>query len=147
MITASRAWTAALVLLGALVASAASAADPRGSWLTEGGKSKIRIADCGGALCGIVEWLREPNDPETGQPRTDKRNADASKRTRPVIGVAIILSMKPDGADRWSGQVYNAEDGKTYSGNITMQNADALRLEGCALAGLLCKGQTWTRAN
>jgi len=38
MITASRARTAGLVLLGVLVASTASAADPRGSWLTEGGK-------------------------------------------------------------------------------------------------------------
>jgi uncharacterized protein (DUF2147 family) len=123
------------------------AADPKGSWLTEGGKSKIRIADCGGALCGTIEWLKEPNDPETGRPKTDKNNADTGKRTRPLIGVAIVLGMKPNGADKWAGQVYNAEDGKTYSGNITLTGANALKLEGCALGGLICKGQTWTRAN
>lgn len=147
MITASRTTTAALALLGFFVTSTAWAGDPHGSWLTEGGKSKVRIADCGGALCGTIEWLKEPNDPETGKPKTDKNNADAGKRTRPVIGVAIVLSMKPNGTDKWSGQVYNAEDGKTYSGNIMMQSANALKLEGCALGGLLCKGQTWTRAN
>ncbi len=54
--------------------------------------------------------------------------------------------MKPGGADKWTGQVYNAEDGKTYSGNITAQGANALKLEGCALGGLICKGQSWTRA-
>jgi len=136
-----------MALLGFFAASTALAADPRGSWLTEGGKSKVRITDCGGAICGAIEWLKEPNDPETGQPKTDKNNADASKRTRPVIGVPIVLSMKPSGADKWSGQVYNAEDGKTYSGNISMPSANALKLEGCALGGLVCKGQTWTRTN
>ena len=145
MTHASRTLAAALLLTGLLAASAASAADPRGSWLTEGGKSKIRIADCGGALCGTIEWLREPND-ETGKPKTDKNNADAGMRTRPVMGVPIVLSMKPSGADKWAGEVYNVEDGKTYSGSITMESATALKLQGCVLGGLICKGQTWTRA-
>lgn len=147
MITAPRVAALGLVLLGALAVDAALAADPHGTWLTEGGKSRIRITDCGSALCGSIAWLQEPNDPATGQPKTDKQNADASKRSRPLIGVAIVINMKPVGADKWSGEVYNAEDGKIYTGNITMQSANALRLEGCALGGLLCKGQTWTRVN
>jgi uncharacterized protein (DUF2147 family) len=40
----------------------------------------------------------------------------------------------------WSGQIYNAEDGKTYTGNITAQGPNALKLEGGALGGLICKG-------
>jgi uncharacterized protein (DUF2147 family) len=147
MIMASRAGAIALVLLATLAVEAALAADPHGTWLTEGGKSRIHIVDCGAALCGTIAWLKEPNDPETGRPKTDKQNADASKRGRPLIGVTIVLNMKPSGAEKWTGEVYNAEDGKIYSGNITMQSANALRLEGCALGGLLCKGQTWTRVN
>jgi uncharacterized protein (DUF2147 family) len=54
--------------------------------------------------------------------------------------------MKP-GADQGSGEVYNAEDGKTYGGNITLMGANALRLEGCVMDGIMCKGQTWTRGN
>jgi uncharacterized protein (DUF2147 family) len=54
--------------------------------------------------------------------------------------------MKPSGADKWAGEVYNVEDGKTYSGSITMESATALKLQGCVLGGLICKGQTWTRA-
>ena len=131
---------AALVLTGS-----AFAADPVGVWLTDGGKSRIRIADCGGALCGTIVGLQEPNDPASGKPKVDKNNSDQGKRTRPLIGVQIVLGMKPAGTDKWSGQVYNAEDGKTYSGNITMQNARSLKLEGCVLGGLICKGQVWTR--
>jgi uncharacterized protein (DUF2147 family) len=63
------------------------------------------------------------------------------------LGVQIVLGMKPSGADKWAGQVYNAEDGKTYSGNLTMNGASNLTLQGCALGGLVCKGQNWTRAN
>jgi uncharacterized protein (DUF2147 family) len=63
------------------------------------------------------------------------------------MGVTIVIGMKPAGTDKWSGQVYNAEDGKTYTGSVTMQGAGALKLEGCALGGLFCKAQTWTRVN
>ena len=66
-----------------------------------------------------IVWLKEPNDPDTRKPKTDKNNSDAAKRSRPLLGVQIVLGMKPAGADKWTGQVYNAEDGKTYSGNLT----------------------------
>ena len=138
----------ALCAVAALaVASPALAADPHGVWVTEPGSSRIRIADCGGALCGSIVWLKDPNDAETQKPKLDKFNADASKRSRPLMGVTIVIGMKPAGTDKWSGQVYNAEDGKTYSGSVTMQGANALKLEGCALGGLLCKAQTWSRVN
>jgi uncharacterized protein (DUF2147 family) len=125
----------------------AFAADPMGTWNTEDGKAVIRIANCGGALCGTIVALKEANDPDTGRPKTDRNNADASLRARPMIGVQIVLAMKPSGtANKWSGQVYNAEDGKTYSGNITLQDANTIKLEGCILGGLVCKASTWTRA-
>jgi len=136
----------AAVALFALTGSSALAADPIGTWLTENGSSRIRLADCGGAICGTIVWLKEPND-ETGKPKTDKNNTDASKRTRPLMGVQIVLSMKASGADKWAGQVYNAEDGKTYSGNLTFSGGNSLQLKGCALGGLVCKGQTWTKVN
>ena len=125
----------------------ALAAEPTGTWLTQGGNSRIKIADCGGALCGTIVWLKEPNDPETGKPKTDKNNSDASKRSRPLMGVQIVLGMKPNGADKWAGQVYNAEDGKTYSGSFALIGADTAQLKGCVLGGLICKAQTWTRSN
>ena len=125
----------------------AAAADPTGVWVTEGGKARVRIGRCGDALCGTIVSLAEPNDPATGKAKTDKNNADPAKRDRPLIGTTIVLGMKPgDAADKWNGQVYNAEDGKTYTGSLALQGAGTLRLEGCAMA-IFCKSQTWTRAN
>ena len=61
----------------------ALALDPIGNWLTEESEATIRIANCGAELCGSIVAIREPTDPTTGRPKTDKNNPDASKRNRP----------------------------------------------------------------
>ena len=124
----------------------AFAADLAGTWLTEEGKATVRIADCGGALCGTIVALKAPRDPQTGSPKIDKNNADATKRSRPIIGVQILIGLKPDGADKWSGQVYNPEDGKTYGASVTLPNASTLKVQGCLVGGILCKTHTWLRS-
>jgi uncharacterized protein (DUF2147 family) len=138
--------TIAAGLLGLSLGSSL-AADPNGTWVTEEGKATVRIAACGPALCGAIVSLKEANDPDTGRPKTDKNNAEPSLRGRPMVGVTIVLGMKPSGsANKWSGQVYNAEDGKTYTGNLTLQDANTIKLEGCVM-GFICKAATWKRAN
>ena len=138
---------ATLLCLSTIAAAApALAADPFGTWYTADKDSQVKIVNCGGALCGALTWLKEPNDPATGRPKTDKHNADASKQSRPLLGVQIVLAMKPSGTpDQWSGNVYNASDGKTYSGTFTMTGPNTADLKGCVL--FICKSQTWTRAN
>jgi uncharacterized protein (DUF2147 family) len=114
------------------------AADAKGDWVRPNGVSKIRISACGNALCGKLIWLKSP--------RNDTQNPDVSKRTRPLVGVQIVQSMKPTGQDnQWKGKVYNAEDGKTYTGFIELTSSNRLKLEGCVMGGLICKGETWTR--
>jgi uncharacterized protein (DUF2147 family) len=135
------------VVLALNSAAPAFAANPVGTWLTGDKKGKVKIVNCGDAICGSLVWLQEPNDPETHQPKTDKHNADASKQGRPLLGIPIVLSMKPSGAEVWQGQVYNAEDGSTYSGSFTMTSANSAQLKGCVMGGLICKSQTWTRTN
>ncbi len=140
-------WTSAAVVAASLCAAApALAADPAGKWLTKDANATVSIARCGDALCGTIVALKEPNDPATGKPKTDKNNPDAAKSGRPLIGVQIVYDMKPNGSpDAWDGKVYNAEDGKTYTGSITLTGANSLDLKGCALGGLICKTQNWTR--
>jgi uncharacterized protein (DUF2147 family) len=133
--------------LGLISIAPAFAADPVGTWLTGDKKGKVKIVNCGSAICGTLTWLAEPNDPQTNKPKTDINNKDASKQGRPLIGVPIVLSMRPAGGDKWEGQVYNAEDGNVYSGSFTMSGSNTAQLKGCVMGGLICKGQTWTRSN
>jgi uncharacterized protein (DUF2147 family) len=122
----------------------ARAADPLGTWYTADNDSRVLITNCGGALCGKLVWLKTPIDPATGQPKLDKNNADASKQSRPLLGVPIVLGMTPSGSGVWSGNVYNASDGKTYSGSFTMTGDNTADLKGCVMS-IICKTQTWTR--
>ena len=137
-------WLAIIAFGGANFLTPAQAADPMGIWLTSG-QDKVKIVNCGGGLCGALVTLKEPNDPATGKPKTDKNNPDASKKGRPLLGVEIVLGMKPSGADQWSGNVYNPEDGKTYTGSFTMTGPNTADLKGC-VAAIFCKSQAWTRA-
>ena len=131
----------AIVLLG--VSTLASlAVDPTGAWRTED-DATVRVSDCRGALCATITSLREPNDSQTGRPKTDINNVDASKRNRPIVGMQIFIGLRPDGANKWSGQIYNPEDGKTYDANVVLENANTLKVQGCVL--FICKTKTWTR--
>jgi len=129
-----KAWSIAAAL--ALVGGPALAADPTGYWLVKDQTAVIRIAPCADSLCGTLAW--------TSKPGTDENNPDPSKRNHPIVGTQILLSMKPAGGDRWDGQIYNPENGKTYSGHIILLSPDVLRIEGCLL--IFCGGENWTRS-
>jgi len=111
---------------------------PLGEWIVEDGAGRVQLRQCGPVLCGVVSAAKNPND-------TDRHNPDAAKRSRPVIGMPVLLDMKPTKPNRWEGRIYNSEDGKTYTSNISLKNPDVLRVEGCAFGGLICGGQNWTR--
>lgn len=61
------------------------------------------------------------------------------------MGLPILLNMKRVEGNRWDGQVYNAENGKTYTSRISLVKDDVLRIEGCVFGGLFCGGENWTR--
>jgi uncharacterized protein (DUF2147 family) len=132
-------------LAGLALTLPADAAVPTGTWLSQNGGTKVRITDCGGKLCGKVVWLKEPLGAD-GKPKTDRHNADEAKRARPLLGVPVVQGMAPSGPNKWSGEIYNADDGKTYQAHVTVNGDNAMNVQGCVL-GFLCKTQTWTRAD
>src|SRR3954451_16518804 len=118
----------------------ALALDPTGDWRVADGVANIRVAQCNGSMWGAVSWEKQPGG-------RDENNPDASKKTRPTLGMATLIDMKKKpGADQWEGQVYNAKDGQLYSATITPVGTDQLEIKGCVM-GFLCGGETWTRVS
>jgi uncharacterized protein (DUF2147 family) len=116
----------------------ALAADPTGDWRVADGVANIRVAQCNGNIWGAVAWEKTPGG-------KDSHNPDASKQSRPTLGMPILIEMKKKpGVDAWEGQVYNAKDGQLYSSTIKPVGTDQLEIQGCVL-GFLCGGETWTR--
>ena len=119
--------------------NSALAADVTGDWRVADGVANIRVAQCNGSMWGVVSWEKAPGG-------KDIHNPDASKQTRPTLGMPILIDMKKKAgvADTWEGQVYNAKDGQLYSSTIKPAGTDQLEIQGCVL-GFLCGGETWTR--
>ena len=131
-------------MLAAAPVQAQTGGDPSGIWLTQAGDAKVRVSKCGGGLCGVVIWLRDPIDPSTGKPQVDDKNPNPALAKRPIIGLPLFSGMHPAGPNKWSGPIYNADDGKSYASSISVAGPDALRVEGCV--GTLCGGETWSRS-
>ena len=66
-------------------------------------------------MCGTLSWLKDTNGPAK-------------------VGQRIFYDMKPAGAGKWSGSAFNPEDGKTYSGTMTLAG-DTLTTSAASWAG------------
>jgi uncharacterized protein (DUF2147 family) len=130
-------------LLAAPSARAQSASEPTGVWLTQAGDARVKISKCSGGICGVIVWLRDPINPATGKPQVDDKNPNPALARRPMIGLPLFSGMRPSGPNRWSGQIYNADDGNSYASSVSVTGADPLRVEGCV--GALCGGESWAR--
>lgn len=127
-------------------ANAASALDPNATWLTEDGRVRVRVEQCGAKqeqICGYVVWMREPVDAK-GHAFLDENNPDPAKRSRRLLGHQLIMGLSPGSEGRFSGQIYSADSGEYY--NITLwRESDKLKVGGCMMS-VLCVTQNWSLA-
>jgi uncharacterized protein (DUF2147 family) len=117
-----------------------------GTWLTQDGSSRVQFRSCAQKQCGYIVWLREPVDPETGKARQDKFNSNDSLKSRPLVGLLMITDIAATTAGAWEATLYNPRDGNSYRGKLADLGGGRLQLKGCALLGLICKTEVWTRA-
>lgn len=125
----------------------ALASDVVGEWATPGYSARVDVRPCQGApekLCGAITWLWESVDPH-GKPLADAKHPDASRRGQPLVGLEMLSGFKPGSVvGTWvDGQIYNPEDGRTYSSKMKLRSPDVLEVEGCVL--ILCAKQVWRR--
>jgi len=140
-----RSWLKCLLsifTLCAVVGAGTAHADPAGVWLANDG-SNVLVGACGGAICGTLVSVAPPNDPATGQPWTDKNNPDEARRGRPLVGIVVLIAMRPDGPGRWAGRLYNADNGETVSGHLIEIDNQTIKVEGCL--GPFCGGESLSR--
>jgi uncharacterized protein (DUF2147 family) len=140
----------ALLLCCVLTASGARAAstelNPLGIWSTDGDDSHVKIEKCGASLCGTIVWLKDPLGAD-GKDAVDSNNPDPSLRTHKLVGLPLLSGFEPtDDPNVWkNGRIYDPDDGRTYSCNLTVQDADRLRVRGYVGFSLLGKTQIWNR--
>ncbi|GAB2585464.1 DUF2147 domain-containing protein [Spirosoma areae] len=147
---ASRLTTLLLVVCFSLTSIGASADDPDavlGRWLSAKKRNQVQIYKQGNKYYGKLVWMLEPNDPVTKKPKVDRENPDENLRDRPMMNVVLLTGLTYKGNNVWGdGEIYNPEDGKTYSCEITLKDANAIDLRGYVMGiSFLGKTRTWTR--
>ena len=126
-----------------------------GTWLTQSGVAQVKIAPCAdpktGAVCGTIVGLINPKGPNGNvvapETVTDYRNPDPALRSRKMLGMPLIWGFKTgsDANTFEDGKVYNGENGKIYSANISLQPDGKLRLRGYVGSPMFGETQVWTR--
>lgn len=131
--------------IAAAIFALPAAAQPReggiaGAWQTPVDAGVIEIAPCGPALCGTLVTsaaLRAHPD------MRNARDRDVRRRGLLLRGLPILLGLRRAG-DRWNGDIYNPDDGRTYDARVRLEAPDRLNVSGCALV-IFCRSQTWRR--
>lgn len=82
-----------------------------GVWEPSHGKAKVKIEKIGNKYYGKIVWLKEPNNPETGNPKVDKNNPDESMTSTPLRGYRILKDFEYTDKNTWSeGTIYDPEN-------------------------------------
>ncbi len=133
----------ALSLALAMLASPAQAAEPiTGRWVTAEKDAVVAIGKCGKAQCGTIE--RFLILPKGGKDQRDINNSDPAKRTRKLIGTAILTGLVAE-QGVWRGQVYDPKTGRSYTSEVRRKDAGTLEVKGCV--GPFCQTQVWKKAS
>ena len=104
--------------------SIANASDPYGTWMRPSTGTRASFYDCGGKLCAKIVGVKD-------------------ERRKSEIGTVIMPGATKSAVDEWKGDLLNMDDGKTYSGVVTLEGTDGLHLKGCV--AFICKGETWKK--
>ena len=122
--------------------------DILGNWLNEERTAKIQIYKDGNTYSGKIVWLKEPIDPATGKPKTDKLNPDPKLTGILLLGLTIMKKIVFDGEDEWNGgTIYDTKNGKTYRCYIKFESPLILKLRGYIGFSLLGRTSHWFKTN
>lgn len=123
------------LLAATLIASPALAASPiEGQWTNPARSVTVRIAPCGASLCGRVV---------SASPEAKAKAAAAG--TPRLVGTELMSRLVPAGQGAWRSEFFVPDRNVRAPGELRLIGPRALEIEGCAVKGLLCKTQQWTR--
>ena len=123
--------TAGIVLLAcAMPAMASAQATLEGKWANPKRSVIVHVAPCGNALCGTVSWASANN---------------REKGTTP--GTRVLSDLRPAGDGTYKGSAYEPKRDIHGSATVRQAGPNVMIVKGCAVWGLFCKEQRWTRVS
>ena len=106
------------------LAITAYADGPYGNWIRPSTGTQVNFYNCNGKLCGKIVAVKDQN-------------------RKSEIGTVIMSDATKISSNEWRGGLLDTDNGKTYSGVVTLEGEDGVHLKGCV--GIICQGETWRR--
>jgi len=121
----------ALVAIAATVpVHAAAKAALEGRWANPHHSVIVNVSRCGDAFCGVVGW------------------ASARNREKGVdLGTRVLSDLRPIGNGVYKGRAYDPKHDMGGSATVHQIGPNVMGVKGCAVMGLFCKEQRWTRVS
>jgi len=105
----------------------------------------ITLYEDGKTISGKITWMLYPND-DNGNPKTDPNNSDEKLQSRARMGMVMMTDFAYDEDNVWDdGELYDPKKGKTYTGMMTLKDANTLDLRGYIGFSFIGRSSTWTR--
>jgi uncharacterized protein (DUF2147 family) len=119
-----------LLALAAPATASAQATTLEGKWANPKRSVIVHVAPCGPALCGTVSWASANN---------------RAKGTTP--GTRVLSDLRRTGEGTYKGSAYEPKREIHGSATVRQVSPDVMVVKGCAVWGLVCKEQRWTRVS
>jgi uncharacterized protein (DUF2147 family) len=111
-----------------------SQAPIEGYWKNPIGSAIIAIAPCGKEFCGKVVWA------------SARGQREVSKNSPSIVGTTVLTDVRYRNG-RWSGSLFIPDDNINVSAHLQPAGTGQMKLTGCAIVGLFCRTQIWTRVD
>jgi uncharacterized protein (DUF2147 family) len=101
-----------------------------GRWANPKHSVIVSVAKCGDGYCGTVSWA-SPDNREKG--------------VKP--GTRVLSDLKPLGDGTYRGRALEPKRNISGSALVHQDGPNVMVVKGCAVLGLFCKEQRWTRVS
>jgi len=131
-VTMKQILTKAALVLTACAVPVGATAQPTlaGRWANPHHTVIVNVAPCGNAFCGVVSWATAKN---------------RERGTTP--GTRVLTNLRPTGDGTYKGSAYEPKRDMHGSATVRQEGPNVMVVTGCALLGLICKEQRWTRVS
>ncbi|HET9811009.1 MAG TPA: DUF2147 domain-containing protein [Sphingomicrobium sp.] len=122
--------TIAAVVLALGASAPAFAQNLEGKWTNAKRSVIVSVSRCGDAWCGTVSWATAHN---------------REKGTTP--GTRVLTDLRPHGDGVYKGKAFEPKRNISGSATVRQVGPNVMMVKGCAVLGLFCKEQRWTRVS
>jgi uncharacterized protein (DUF2147 family) len=119
-----------ILFVAAAPAIASAESSLEGKWANPKRSVIVDVARCGDAFCGTVSWATANN---------------RAKGTTP--GTRVLSNLRPAGDGSYKGSAFEPKRSIHGSAIVRQIGPNAMVVKGCAIMGLFCKEQRWTRVS